>query len=59
MIILQATKDASWDELNTLKDDFYKDGVKGLILLPEWINLVAITDFDCSNIKILPKDDDL
>lgn len=60
MIILQSQISLSKKERDAIHENLYHEGVNGLMLLPDWINLLAITNDDCSKIEILPpKDDDL
>lgn len=55
MIILQITEENAF--YNDIYEKLYNQGKAGLMLLPCWIKLLAITNDDTENIKILPKED--
>lgn len=60
MVILQSQIPLTEEEHDAIHEKLYHEGISGLMLLPDWINLLAITNDDCSKIEILPpKDDDL
>ncbi|MBQ0089482.1 MAG: hypothetical protein KBT27_09150 [Prevotellaceae bacterium] len=59
MIILQVAEGVSAERCEDAYKELYRQGMSGLMLLPYWVKLLAITDDDAENIKILPKDDDI
>lgn len=60
MVILQTTAPLTEKEHDAIHEKLWHEGVGGLMVLPDWINLLAITNDDFSKIEILPpKDDDL
>lgn len=59
MVILQLTRETSWDVRTKIRDELYIEGRAGCMLLPRDVKLIAITGDDVENIKIISEDDEV